>query len=399
MNTSRAFTVIWGVVFMTCQTYDFAYIAPSSVSQTTSVKDLEVNKKKPNLMFLVDKSGSMGFPISATVPDKRIDALRLTMDGLLKARGTTVRVGLTFFPPEKEGQCIPAKAVNIPLPGKMVSDDDLPALQAKANSIITSINGVQPLGGTPSAKSLEFVGGKDVAFDSTDDRDNYVLLLTDGLPNCNDGLRGAICGKKDAAGNQADSAPPDCISTATMPWADSYCKAAPGVGLNQCLDRGGLVEAVKGLAAKNITTIVVGFGADTAGGAAAETLNIAAKQGGFTRACPAGGGPCGPGNPCDPVLKICTSQFFQASSPTELASTLADIFARIDDPKPCEIALKSQPSDDRLVAVLIDGVNVARGPDSWTYTSGAVTLQGKLCEEAKNPTKKSKIEVRVLERL
>src|SRR5947209_2728774 len=50
-----------------CQTYDFQPVVPLAVSQTTEPHNVIAKQLKPNLMFLIDKSGSMNFPADATL--------------------------------------------------------------------------------------------------------------------------------------------------------------------------------------------------------------------------------------------------------------------------------------------------------------------------------------------
>ncbi len=386
-------------VFVACQTYDFAYIAPSSLSQTTQTRVIRPIVKKPNIMLLVDKSGSMGQPTSPSVPKPRIEVLRETMAQFLAANATTARVGVAFYP--GGSNCgAPVKDLGIDLPASGVEDDA--TLRNAANAVIAKINTTPVTGGTPTAKSLDTVGSYSSLLDANDGRDDYILLLTDGLPNCNDANKPKICGKLGPNGTQAlDS--PECKSTAAQgnDWATRYCATPPTTTDNQCLDRDGLVEAIKVLRTKEIKTIVVGFGADTAGGAAAETLNAGALAGGFIRECPnSTDAECGSGNTCDKARKVCSTQFFQASSATELAATLTAIYSNVGKGDACVFKLDSQPSDPKLLAVLVNGANVPRGPDSWEYNGSEVRLIGKLCAEAKNPgAEKKTIELRVLERI
>src|SRR5277367_4674449 len=52
---------------MACQVYDFEPVTPLSLGQTSQVTTLQVTPFKPNLLLLVDKSGSMDLPVDTTV--------------------------------------------------------------------------------------------------------------------------------------------------------------------------------------------------------------------------------------------------------------------------------------------------------------------------------------------
>src|SRR5271156_3628598 len=49
-----------------CQVYDFEPVTPLSLGQTSQVTVLQVTPFKPNLLLLVDKSGSMDLPLDVT---------------------------------------------------------------------------------------------------------------------------------------------------------------------------------------------------------------------------------------------------------------------------------------------------------------------------------------------
>ncbi len=242
---------------------------------------------------------------------------------------------------------------------------------------------------------MAFVGGLPELKDANDPRDSFVLLLTDGLPNCNDALRPLACNASKAVQIAAECKP----TSPAAGWAPDYCNG-DARKLNQCLDRNGVIETVKALRANDIRTIVVGFGADTAGGDAAEILNAAALAGGFTRQCVNGtNAECGTGNTCDVAKKVCSVQFFQASSANELSDALARIYDGIVVGDPCKYPLDAQPSDPKLLAVLVNGENKIPGPQTWVYNAGAIQFQGELCTLVKTPQKEQlKIELRILER-
>jgi hypothetical protein len=102
---------------------------------------------------------------------------------------------------------------------------------------------------------------------------------------------------------------------------------------------------------KNIKTIVVGFGADTAVGAGPDTLNAMAEAGGFARACPMQtDAECGSNNTCDKASKLCVRKFYQASNAAELAKALQDIIDIVKGMDICTYTLDAVPDDRAIVA-------------------------------------------------
>jgi hypothetical protein len=204
-----------------------------------------------------------------------------------------------------------------------VSDLDS-ALQAKADEVRTAVQAIgitgsaapgsfnEVGGGTPTGPSLTFLNSHLPLQDTT--RANYVLLLTDGLPNCN------------ASNTNNCTAPTSCRCTTTSCGSDL---SAPFCTLG-CLDQAGASSAVSALRGRNIRTVVVGFGADTTSGDAPLVLNELANAGGLARTCPNGtSAECGPGGSCDVPLRLCTRRYYQAANASELQAVLAEIAARL----------------------------------------------------------------------
>src|SRR5262249_45409388 len=62
-----AFGAIIGVA-VGCQRYDFQPVEPIALSQTSSSYSVIAKKLKPNIMLVVDNSGSMYLPINPNAP-------------------------------------------------------------------------------------------------------------------------------------------------------------------------------------------------------------------------------------------------------------------------------------------------------------------------------------------
>lgn len=394
----RRSVLLFAAIGAACQTYEFQPVQPLTFVQTSQTHRVIARGLKPNVLFLVDKSGSMGTPIRndaacmgcgvgvrcpAACPT-RLSEMQAAMSTFLSNPNPVARYAAALFP--GEGVCGGSTSLAVPLPPPTMSDDDPTPLVTNAEAIrqkllALAVNATDPasnvIGGTPTASSLHFAGTIAALNDANDLRTDLVILLTDGAPNCN-------------ANNPVNCTnvplPPADLCYAS-PCANAYCAAG-------YLDRDGTVAEVRQLATRKISTIVVGFGADLSTPVAFSTLNALAAAGGFGRTCADGtDGECGVGGRCL-VGGICEKQFYSASNATELAAVLAQISDQIG-PNPCELKLEESPKDDRLLSVLIDGQAVARGPETWKYEPGKIVFQGLLCERAKRTTTTAPIDVEV----
>jgi hypothetical protein len=398
-----------------CQTYDFEPVIPLAISQTTQAKTVVAKQLKPDLMFLIDKSGSMNFPSNPAlmacvnaVPagscsaqstsctaagcPTRIQELRAAMGQFLTMNGNVAWTGMAVYPTRNGDQCAPTTTQDVVVqlaPNKTDLDADL---NSAAMAVNTQIQGLMPGGGTPTADSLRYLATYAPLLQNKD-RQNFVLLLTDGLPNCNQGNANTC-----VSGTPAGAACKCTLATCSM--GNGYCSKG-------CLDSDNSSLAISELAKKGIRTIVVGFGADfgAAGstGDGPDTLNAMAEAGGFKRICPKGtDAECGTNNTCNVATGACTKKFYQATSANELATTLADISKSLIIGDPCVYSLNTIPSDPRFLSVIIDGTTIpAKDPNGWDYAAGQVTFKGTLCSNISNatPDHPVKVEFRIVESL
>ncbi|MFT3843112.1 MAG: adventurous gliding motility lipoprotein CglB [Myxococcaceae bacterium] len=404
----RSLLLTAALVLAGCQTYDFEPVQPLAIGQTTQSKKIVAHRLKPNLMMLLDKSGSMQTNTSTQAPcpatiggcgpgntcpngcPTRISDMKNAMSTLLSTGGTIVRYGVSAFPVSATASCSPTDAsqVLVQLLGPALSDDDT-QLQAQADAVNMAIQDpvkVAPGGGTPTADSLRFVGNLSELQDG--DRDNFVLLLTDGVPNCN------------------QNNPNSCTSqTASLcQCTTGTCTTASGLCSLGCLDADNSVQAVAELYNKKIRTIVIGFGADTAQAAAFSTLNQMAIAGNFARACPMGtDAECGAGDTCNTAngLNVCNQAFFQAANQADLFDALKKISDVLGGGSICEYTLDNVPSDPRYLSVTVDGqalqrCNASMGCNTWTYSQmglAKVTFEGTTCDKVKAATAQNPVDV------
>jgi hypothetical protein len=131
----------------------------------------------PNVYLLVDRSGSMSDGFGGTSTGTKWDAAQTAINGLLNANTGKAQWGLSLFPPNPSVDTCGKAGIDVPL---MTGDEA---------SVLSHINGLtnamiaNPRGSTPTADALATV--RDSANLVATDRNNYVLLITDGIPECN----------------------------------------------------------------------------------------------------------------------------------------------------------------------------------------------------------------------
>jgi len=385
-----ALTVVSTVIALAsaaCQTYDLEPVNPLAI-RTVHVQRLVIAKKaKPELMLMVDRSGSMLKPIDpanancpagcgtlanqcpASCPTRWSD-LKGAMNDFLTTYGNVARMGLTPF----TGPYDPATR-SVCNPGIVQVDtstsNDVPSeLQAQAATINTQIGSLSPNYGTPTGPTLKNLAS--YAPLQNPDRDDYILLLTDGLPNCNPD------NAHEYTSNPVDQAACKCTETSA-----SAC-SAPGYTRILCLDQDYSVQQIAALQAQGVKTVVVGFGAETAAGDGPAALTAMGAAGGYKLTCPRGLDSECAGGTCNLGDQTCSNTFYQAGDRAALSEALSRL-AREIDPFPCQYDLPLIPSDDKFISVVVDGVAVPRGPDTWTFVPPQeIDLQGSLCTRAEN---------------
>ena len=420
-----------------CQTYNFEPFNPSFYKQYVQVVGAYRITVKPNVMIVFDKSGSMNDKACDTCGGSKIEEARSAMVTFMQNSGTLARFGLTFYPDTAVNSTCGAPAnqikVTVDFPPASVTSAGLPtdentdgALTINATNIREAIQKVTPNGGTPTATVFEFLETYQ-GLSGADLRPNYVLLVTDGLPNCNptnpplnpDSNPNNVCKYASEKWRTTFSNPPPTSETDPQKIADFNeiktaldkcdCQSgAPITCLNTfecssgCLNVPPTAARISKLRTKNIKTIVVGFGAVTGATTAYNGLSAMARAGGFPRSCPNGtDAECGAGDTCDQQTRVCSRPFYQVTSGAELASTLQKIIEAL--PEPCQFLLQAQPSDPSLLAVIVNGTAIPPGTDTWNYNAGKVTFEkeGKICKdiEAASNAQPVKVEFRILQQV
>jgi len=131
--------------------------------------DFQLTRIPPNVMLVIDRSGSMGDSIGGGSATTKWTDLKNAVSSLVTNYDSEMRLGAAIF--SSDGNCA-------------ASNIDVPLAPAAGQSVETKLNAQGPSGNTPTAFALDTVIGKGMVNDAT--RANYVVLATDGEPNCGD---------------------------------------------------------------------------------------------------------------------------------------------------------------------------------------------------------------------
>jgi hypothetical protein len=208
----------------------------------------------PILFIVQDKSGSMagtpnGQPVTVSNPTKWVVASQVVPQ-VASQFGNRFRYGVLMYPGASTSFACTTGTVVQPVP-------------ATPTQVSTAYALAGPGGGTPTAPTL--VAARNYLLGLSSTAPIHVLLITDGLPNCNLGLNPATCA----------TTTPGCLNTSTCSGS-SCC----GLGAKDCLDDQGSIAAAASLRAANIKTYVVGFDQALTSGNNKAVLDAIASAGG-----------------------------------------------------------------------------------------------------------------------
>jgi von Willebrand factor type A domain len=269
----------------------------------------------PNLYFVLDRSGSMN-------DDNKWATIVKVLTEVVLALGPRVNVGVAVFPDPTGGPntC----AAGVPVVDLSPGDARSAQLGPTATEILSVLGRVGAQGGTPTAATLTGL----LPLLKTFPGKTYVVLATDGGPNCNSS---AVC--------SAAQCELDIESTAGCK-TDTNCCAGVGGSLD-CLDAAPTAAAVQALAANNLPVYVVGI----PGSAPYATLLDQLAVAGGTARDPTGSGP----------------QYYDVATTDEPAfqNALFQVAARVAGH--CTLTLNAVPPNPNLVNVFLDEQPLATG--------------------------------------
>src|SRR6185436_3509542 len=136
---------------------------------TCGAQQFDLERIPPNVMLVLDRSGSMGNSIDGTSATKKWDDLKAALIQLVNGYDALVRFGVALY--STDNDCAPGMVAAAPA-------------NANGTAVLGKVNAASPGGNTPTAGTLAAVLASGAVSDAT--RDNVVVLATDGLPNCAD---------------------------------------------------------------------------------------------------------------------------------------------------------------------------------------------------------------------
>lgn len=321
---------------------------PGSAGEGCGSTKVAADPSLVNVLLVVDRSLSMTGTPAGFAADKWT-ALRGALASTFDQIGDQVSFGLDLYPyTGTSGEAL-AETCQMPA-GDAVVVPIQPGSDAGA-AILTALDDNPPEGDTPTAAAL----GRALAYYTTGagkglKGDKYVLLATDGGPNCN-------------AAASCDAATCTVNMDGKCPLAPKSCCDVTG-GAESCLDEDSSVAGVAALAKAGIKTIVVGIPGTEA---YADTLDALAAESGVE-------------NPDAPPGYFAVRADKGVAG---LTTTLQRVTAGLV--KSCRLLLEEAPPVLDDVYVVIDGVEIERGtPDGWVYDEDvsppAVVIQGSTCD-------------------
>ena len=283
---------------------------------------VQLDPQQADVLILLDRSGSMDTAFGSSTRYQSVASLLADVAASYAGR---VRFGFQELPGRQGcgGQALAACCASPPTVG--VAWDNTAA-------VVAAIAGAAPLdGSTPTAAALQAARGY---YDSLGDgiENRYVLLATDGAPNCT--LAGAL-------------------SSGGTPEAGACADALAEVGA---------------LVADSVRVIVLGVGPDLADDATpgATCLDAMAH---------AGGSAASPGSP----------GYYAAGDTGQLQLAVEQIFGGVARPS-CLLRFRSKIQDTSTIAVFLDGQRIPRTTgNGWeldtTQDPPAVRITGEYCAE------------------
>jgi hypothetical protein len=301
------------------------------------------------LMFVLDRSGSMAFaldgtqPVGGVLPPGIPSRWQVLHGGLTKAIvpfDTTIAMGAKFYPevsppgPGDPDACLTDLGVGLaPAPGN-------------ATQILDTFDTTEPKGGTPTSEAIRLAAqylstARGVA--------RTMILATDGAPNCN-----------------PDLDQESCLCTVMLASGTEVCKGAPD-GSN-CLDDTRTISVVKNIfETQKIPVYVLGIGG--------------AEQLAFLRVLDDMAVAGGRAKPTSP-------KHYSVQTEAEMNAALASISSSVAQ---CTFLTPSAPTDPSAITVEIDGQRIPRDTthtNGWDWVDqayGTLAFFGAACDAASAP--------------
>ncbi|MFO0608360.1 MAG: vWA domain-containing protein [Polyangiales bacterium] len=296
-----------------------------------------LTERAADILLVLDRSGSMNQTLNNAGGVSKWRLLRDALAATLPRVASRVRVGALFFPEYGAASRGAACALaNIP-------SIDVGLASGTTGQILSVFDDTGTAGGTPTAPALlraytYLVRNPDRT------RARYLVLATDGAPNCNAALDPAtcICGGPGGGGRGC------------------------GTDAERCLDDTRAVSDITQIASNAVTSMpvyVIGL-ADNTDSTFATTLRRMAVAGGR------------------PNRATGTPTYYDVQRPEELTAALSAIQNEVAR---CTFVAPSRPTDPDAITLTVNGVSVPRDTsrvNGWDWTDmgfGELTLFGAAC--------------------
>jgi hypothetical protein len=302
------------------------------------------------LYIVVDRSGSMAEILPGSAYSKYENA-RIAISVMLRAVGHRVRYGAAVFPTlADQTGCDPGLEVFPTQAGDPPSYAEEGKNGPILSLLLTKLGSFVPEGGTPTAATLRALQPTVVGLTG---KKTYVVLMTDGAPNCNVDLS---CGVAGCIPNIEHDELNGVNCDDTFNCCDPKEVGESSVGY--CVDADATEQAVAAYEAAGIDTYVVGMPGSEA---YSDVLGRLATAGNTAR----------PGD----------TPYYAVSDTSDLTDALRSIGAQVAIT--CDLPLAQAPDDPQLVNVYFDGqVVAADAKDGWHYTGEkSIQLTGDACTE------------------
>lgn len=303
----------------------------------------------PNLYFVIDHSASMREDLASSGLSK-YETARIALSRVLKAVGHRVNYGAMIFPGlDGTTGCEAGDELTKLAPGDPPSYARENKTGPRLKDLLGRLTLAGTAGGTPAAPTL----AKALSTLSGLPGETYVVLITDGAPNCNVDSK---CTANECIPNI------EGLTSGGMACTPSFNCCAPTAQSPEanlsCVDGPASLAAVQALADAGISTFVVGMPGSEPYEA---LLNAMAEVGGTAR-------------PSQP-------KYYSVADPDALEQALIGIAASVAIN--CEIPLDYEPPDPDFVNVYFDGALVEYDPQAgWEWTAdGQVAIRGAACDQ------------------